>query len=210
MWLPAHAIGSAGVAIPFRAAAVVDPVGDLRLGDLPRIAVAQPLVGDFHLPSVAKLLVEDAELVADAVANSRNPQRGQRIQVASGQAAEAAVAQTRLLLACQQDIEVLPERAHRLARRLLEIEIEEVVAQMRAEQEFRRKIAGDLTVLIEAGQRGAGPTLLHPITDSQRQRAVIVVGARGRGQPPDGVAEMVGHCLRQGRRLHAGADLATR
>ena len=43
-------------------------VGDLRADDFPRIAEAEPLVGDFHLPAILDDLIEDAEFVADAVA----------------------------------------------------------------------------------------------------------------------------------------------
>ena len=88
-------------------AAPVDVIGDIGLGDLPGVAVAQPLVGDLRLPAVADLLVEDAELVADAVADGRALQRRQRVEIAGGQPAQAAVAQPRLLLAGQDLIEVL-------------------------------------------------------------------------------------------------------
>ena len=61
------------------------------------IAVAQPLVGLLDLPAVDDLLLEDAELVADAVAQRRHFERGQRIDEAGREAAEAAVAQARLV-----------------------------------------------------------------------------------------------------------------
>jgi hypothetical protein len=38
----------------------------------PRIAEAQPFVGALHLPAIDDLLREDAELVADAVAQRGN------------------------------------------------------------------------------------------------------------------------------------------
>jgi hypothetical protein len=63
-------------------------------------------VSVLHLPAVDDDLVEDAELVADAVADGRDLQRGQRVHVAGGQPAEAAVAETRLLLVLEQLVEI--------------------------------------------------------------------------------------------------------
>ena len=196
--------------VPLGAATPVHVVGDLRLGDLPRIAVAQPLVGDFDLPAVADLLVEDAELVADAVADRRTLQRRQRIEIAGGEPSETAVAQARFLLARQNDVEILPELGHRGARRLLEIEVDQVVAQVRSHQEFRREIAGDLRPGVEAGLGGARPAILHPIAHRKRQRAVIVVAARDGGQPPDRVAQMIGDRLPKLGRLQPGAHVGAR
>ena len=69
---------------------------DLRTHDLPRVAEAQPLVRKLDLPAVTNRLIKDAELVADAVADGRNIERRQRVHIARGQAAEAAIAQARL------------------------------------------------------------------------------------------------------------------
>jgi len=52
----------------FGVAAIFYLDGPVGAGNFPRVAVAQPFVGDFDLPTVADLLVEDAEFVADAVA----------------------------------------------------------------------------------------------------------------------------------------------
>ena len=89
---------------------------DVRAHDLPGVALLQPLVGDFHLPAVADLLVEDAELVADAVADRRHLERRERIQVAGGEPAEPAVAEARLFFQREQRVEVLAERLHGFAR----------------------------------------------------------------------------------------------
>ena len=60
--------------------------------DLPGIAEAQPLVRDLDLPAVTNRLIEDPELVADAVADRRNIERRQRVHVTRGQPAQAAIA----------------------------------------------------------------------------------------------------------------------
>ena len=44
-------------------------VRDLRADDLPWVPETQPLVGQLDLPAVADGLIENAELLADAVAN---------------------------------------------------------------------------------------------------------------------------------------------
>ena len=84
--------------------------------DFPRIAEAQPLVGLLDLPAVDDLLLEDAELVADAVADRRHLQRRQRIDEARREPAETAVAQARLVFLGEQLIEIEPELGHRRAR----------------------------------------------------------------------------------------------
>jgi hypothetical protein len=50
-------------------AAPLDQVVDVGFGDLPRVSVVQPVVGLLDLPAVMDFLVEDAEFVADAVAD---------------------------------------------------------------------------------------------------------------------------------------------
>jgi len=42
--------------------------GESRPAQFPGIAVAQPMIGIFDLPAVLDFLVEDAVLIADAVA----------------------------------------------------------------------------------------------------------------------------------------------
>jgi hypothetical protein len=71
-------------------------IGDLRPGRLPGIAEAQPLVGDLHLPAIADHLIEDAEFIANAVADGRDLERCQRVHVAGGQAAKPTIAQGRV------------------------------------------------------------------------------------------------------------------
>ncbi len=66
--------------------------------DFPRIAVTQPLVGFLDLPTVDDFLLEDAELVTDSIPERRDFERRQRIDETRGEAAEAAIAQTRLVL----------------------------------------------------------------------------------------------------------------
>ena len=153
---PASSVVALGVA------AELDLDSAARAGDLPGVAVAQPLVGDLHLPAVLDLLVEDAELVADAVADGRDLQRGQRVQVAGRQPAQAAVAQPGLLLLFDQLVESQARVRPAPARSsLVDAEVEQVVAQVRPEQKLRRQVAGPLAAQVQVGLGGVDPPLLH-------------------------------------------------
>ena len=127
--------------------------GDLRAHDLPGVAEAQPLVGELDLPAVANRLIEDAELVADAVADRGNVERRQRVHVTGGQAAEPAIAEARLFFLVQEVGEILPDSGHRLLRRLPDPEVDQAVAQMRPGQKFGREIGHDLGRGIRCGNR---------------------------------------------------------
>ena len=75
-------------------AAEMDLLGLLGLGHQPCIAQVQPVVGQLHLLTVHDLLLEDAQLIADGIAGGGNVQGGHAVQIAGGQAAQAAVAET--------------------------------------------------------------------------------------------------------------------
>jgi len=150
--------------------------------DLPGVALLQPLVGDFHLPAVADLLVEDAELVADAVADGRDFERGERIQIAGRQPTEAAVAQARLLFEREQRVEVLAERAHCFARVPLDTEVDQVVAQLRPDQELGRQVAGHLDIVRGIGLHCPHPAREHPVAHAVGERHVPVVGGSDAGE----------------------------
>ena len=83
----------------------------------------EPLVGELDLPAVTDGLIEDPELVADAIADSRHAQRRHRVHVTGGQPAEAAVAEARLLFLREQAAKVLSgtgaEQAGLLGQRVL-------------------------------------------------------------------------------------------
>jgi hypothetical protein len=122
-------------------AAELDIEGDRRARDLPRVAVAQPLVRALDLPAVADLLVEDAELVTDAVADRRDLQRRERFHVAGREPTEPAVAEARLPLVVDQPVEIEPEALHRPAHFAPDAEVEQVRAEVRPEQELGREVA---------------------------------------------------------------------
>ena len=153
---------------------------NVRPHDLPWIAEPQPLVREFHLPPVADRLVEDAELVADAVADGRDAETGERIHVARGQAAQPAVAEAGLLLLVEQVAEVLPDARQGLLRRAPDVEIDEAVAQVRPDQKFSGEIRDQLRARVPLNDRfrRCHTAVEQPIAHRIGQRHVPVVARR--------------------------------
>ena len=145
-----------------------------------------------------ELLLEDAELVADAVADRRPLEGGQRVEVARGQPAEAAVAQPRLRLARQHLVEILAEPRERFARLRLDLEVEQVVAQLRPHQELGGQVAGHLPAEVEGRLGRRHPVVLHAVAHGQRGRPVVVLGFQRRRRAADRVAQVVEDAPAQG------------
>ena len=157
-------------------AAEQDGVLDLAAHDLPRVAEPQPLVGDLVLKAVADLLIEDPELVADAVADGRDAQRRERVHVAGGETPETSVAEAGLLLPFDERLEIEPELSHCGARVVLQAEVEEVVAELGPDQELGRQVRHGAALMREVGVRGVKPALQHSVANRVREREVVIVG----------------------------------
>ena len=97
--MPPHRLLVTWGANVFDPATEVDRVGDGRARELPGRAVCEPWVGILDLASLDDVLSKHAVLVADAVAERRQPERRHRVQEASGQSAQAAIAERRIRLA---------------------------------------------------------------------------------------------------------------
>jgi hypothetical protein len=136
-----------------------DLAADFRTGDLPRVSVAEPLVRRLDLPAVADLLVEESELVSDAIADCGYLERGERVQVAGGQPSQSAVAQARLLFLLEQRSEVQAELRHGLPCRLLDPEVREAVAEVRPREELGRQVRHHLHVPFDVGLHGPHPSV---------------------------------------------------
>ena len=72
---PAYTIATLLVLVGFGVAAEFHFEGYFRTGDFPRIAEMQPFVCALDLPAVVDLLIKNAELVANTVANRRYAER---------------------------------------------------------------------------------------------------------------------------------------
>ena len=89
---PTHSYSALGSGVLLRMAPDLDVVGDMRAPHLPGITEARPVIGAFDLFAITYHLTEDAEFVADAIADRRTLQGRQRVHEAGGEATEPPVA----------------------------------------------------------------------------------------------------------------------
>ena len=87
----------------FGVPAQIHVIGDFRPMDFPGISQTQPFVGFFDLPSVPYFLVEDAEFIADAIADRRHAKRRKGIHVAGGQPSQGRRCPGPALLPARED-----------------------------------------------------------------------------------------------------------
>ena len=129
----------------------------LRAANLPGIAVAQPVVGELDLPSVADGLLEDAELIADAVADRWDAERGHGVEIAGGETAEAAVAEAGFAFLLADFVEVEAEFGARLTDGLFEAEVEQIVREVGAHEELGGEIADHAHIVPGVALEGLDP-----------------------------------------------------
>jgi hypothetical protein len=134
--------------------------------------------GDLDLPAVANRLVEDAELVADAVADGRDLERRERIEIAGRQASEPSIPQPRLFFLLDERVQIEPELRCRAGDFRADSETHQVVLEVRTEEELRRQITDGLV----PGRRDridrADDPLHRAIANGQGNGDVPVVGGR--------------------------------
>ena len=80
----------------------------LRMRDFPWIAVLQPFLGLLDLVAVFDVLLENPEIVAQAIADRRKIQGRNRIQKTCCEPAEAAIAEARIDLVFPQVLPIEP------------------------------------------------------------------------------------------------------
>src|ERR1700761_1342995 len=96
--------------------------------DFPRVAGEEPVVRSLDLRAVGEdLLAEDAVLVAQAVADGGEMERRQRVDEASSETAQAAVAETRVGLLFHHRVELPALLLERAPHQRLRSEIHPVV-----------------------------------------------------------------------------------
>jgi hypothetical protein len=130
-------------------------------------------------------LVEDAELVADAIADRGDRERGERVHVAGREPAEPAVAEAGLLLLREDAVEVVAELRHRLARLVLEAHAQQVVGEVRAEQELRRQVDDRAARLLVVGLARPHRAAQHLAPRREREGEIEVVGRGALGEAPE-------------------------
>src|SRR5688572_25327689 len=95
--------------------------------NLPRIAVAQPVVGRLGLVAVDDVLAEDAVLVTDSVAVEGKAERGRGVEEAGRQAAKTAVAEAGVALTLGESLELIADAPHGLRILRFRAEVGDVV-----------------------------------------------------------------------------------
>src|SRR5262249_1587040 len=71
-------------------------ISNFRAREFPRVPAAQPFVGDLALPAVTNDLIENSELVANAVTDCRHFNRCERIHETGSEPAKSTIAQAGL------------------------------------------------------------------------------------------------------------------
>jgi hypothetical protein len=89
--------------------------------------VREPVLREFLLPALAEALLEQAILVADAVAIGWDAERRQAVEVASRETPETAIAECGVRLGFAQPVEIGAQRFQRGARRLDQLQIRQCV-----------------------------------------------------------------------------------
>ena len=142
-----YPVAAQRVPLVLHLAAEADLLGLVHLGDEPGVAQPQPVVGQLHLLAVHDLLLEDAQLVADGVACGGDLQGGHGVQVAGGQAAQAAVAQAGVGLGLKQVGRGKPKALDGLLQRLRHAQVVGVLHQGPAHQKLQGQVVNLAQVL---------------------------------------------------------------
>ena len=106
LWNPAHTRAATLVRVGLAAPAEFYRISDFRPREFPRITETQPFIGDLALPAVTNDLIENAELVANAVTDCRHFNRCERIHKTGSKPAKSTVAQAGLFFLRDDFIEI--------------------------------------------------------------------------------------------------------
>ncbi|MFM1942433.1 MAG: hypothetical protein RI897_1415 [Verrucomicrobiota bacterium] len=210
---PADAVGSVFV-VALGMAAEFDVKDDFGSGNFPRVAEAEPFIGDFDLPSIADGLIEDPEFVTDAVADGGDLEGGEGVEVAGGEASEAAVAEARFFFLFEEVIEVDVELAESSAGDVEDTEVDEVIAELGSHEEFGGQVSDCSAFGLVIGFGGIDPAVEESVTDGVGEGHVAVVGGGDGGEASLEVIEIIaegagdGFCAEPGACRFLGGGLA--
>ena len=134
------------------------------------VLLAKPLIGDGLLLLVDKALAEQAVMVVEAHTVSGKAQRGDGIQEACGQTAQATVAQRRLDLKLLNLVEVVTGGSELILNLVVDAKVDHVVDEQLANQKLGRDVVELFLAIVE---RAGGRALLHEL-DQQLVNATVV------------------------------------
>ena len=134
------------------------------------VLLAKPLIGDGLLLLIDKALAEQAVMVVEAHTVSGKAQRGDGIQEACGQTAQATVAQRRLDLKLLDLVEVVTGGSELILNLVVDAKVDHVVDEQLANQKLGRDVVELFLAIVE---RAGGRALLHEL-DQQLVNATVV------------------------------------
>ena len=156
-------------------AADLHRIAPLRADHLPGIALGQPGIGALLLALRSDLLAEDAELVADAVADRRQLEAGHRLLETGGQPPQAPIAQARFRLEGQQLLQLKAELPAGQLGLLADAQIHQVVVEVGTEQVFGGEVHRRAHLGLGVGLGGLHPVLQQAVAHRQGQGPVVVM-----------------------------------
>ena len=148
--------------------------GALGVLGLPREALVEPVVGDLHLTAALDLLLEEAVLVAHAVAEAQDALGGHGVEEARGEAAQATVAQARVLLLGDKLVEVDAHGLEPLGHDVADAVVEQVAVEQRANKELEREVIDLLELAPLVLRVAAGEPLVGLLRDEAREGTVAL------------------------------------
>src|ERR1700742_2295909 len=157
------------------AASEMHMIGDFRPLEFPGVAEREPDVGIFLLPAVAEDLPEQAEIVADAVADRGDRKRRHALHEAGGEPSEAAIAERRVRLALPQLRQPRTDIAERGLEYLQEAHIVQRVAEQATDQKLEREVIDPLAAGVVALFLRHQPAMHDAVAQRQRRRVVPVI-----------------------------------
>src|SRR5262249_27006476 len=117
------------------------------------------------------------ELVADAVTDRRDIQSAQRLHVAGSEPAQSAITETGLGLMLKKFVEIqakIGESGFNVVANI--VNVEQIAAQLRADEKFRRQVADDPSPGPAGASEGLDPVVHHAIANCVGNGHVPIVG----------------------------------
>src|SRR5467141_777403 len=131
----------------------------MRPGNLPGIAVAEPVVWILLLPAVHYGLSEHAVLVTQTIACGWELHRGHRIEEACSEAPQASIPKARIWFLLDQFKPVDTFFLNRLLYKRIQQEVGHVVGQRTSDQELHGKVINTLGIFSFIRRLGLDPAL---------------------------------------------------
>ena len=150
----------------------VDREPEVRSGDLPRVAVPEPVVRLLELEAVLYLLSEDSVVVSDSITEGGDLQSGHGVKETCSESAEASVSETCIGLHVRKLLIGVTQVLEGLAYLVVESHVGDVVGHGTAHEEFQGQIVDALCLCGLLRLSGDVPLVDDPVADRVGQGVV--------------------------------------